>query len=163
MSPQIKARPTLYKGIRMRSRLEADYAAALDRMGYDWKYEPVCFGGEAGQWLPDFLIIKDGDKVFVEVKPVSLLDRQKGESEYDVIGRIDQILTRMSVTWLSEPDAHLHLTFWDYGAHGDILTIAAVSGQPWYTATRYIPSIWLGMGQDEKLSGMLGATAEGAV
>lgn len=27
----IKARPTIYKGIQMRSRLEADYAAALDR------------------------------------------------------------------------------------------------------------------------------------
>ena len=61
----IQARPTLYKGIRMRSRLEADYASSLDRRGIDWQYEPTCFGGPDGQWLPDF---KTGTGHYVEVK-----------------------------------------------------------------------------------------------
>jgi hypothetical protein len=61
---EIKARPTIYKGIQMRSRLEADYAPHLDTPapGWihepgqvfepDWDYEPECFAGpgEAEAW-----------------------------------------------------------------------------------------------------------------
>jgi hypothetical protein len=68
----LKARPTTYKGIPMRSRLEAAYAASLDREHQDWEYEPECFANEQGQYLPDFLI-KCGwhpmDWTYVEVKP----------------------------------------------------------------------------------------------
>lgn len=76
---KIAARPTTYKGIRMRSRLEAGYAAWLDKWGFTWEYEPQCFATERGQYLPDFLLhnvpIVDGDprrnteSVYVEVKP----------------------------------------------------------------------------------------------
>ena len=52
--PNIPARRTVYKGIEMRYRLEADYASALDRDDQPWKYEPKCFAGPDGQWLPDF-------------------------------------------------------------------------------------------------------------
>ena len=62
----IQARPTLYNGIQMRSRLEADYASCLDRGGIDWKYEPTCFAGPDGQWLPDFKTKPGG---YIEVKP----------------------------------------------------------------------------------------------
>lgn len=34
------ARPTVYKGIKMRSRLEASYAEQLDRDGAHWAYLP---------------------------------------------------------------------------------------------------------------------------
>ena len=82
-----KGRPTVYKGIEMRSRLEADYAAHLDRSGVKWEYEPTCFAGPKGQWLPDFRHHKrirfnkeDGlpDEfipVYTEIKPVSFVDR----------------------------------------------------------------------------------------
>jgi hypothetical protein len=72
--PMIPARPTIYRGIRMRSRLEAAYAQWLDACGFDWEYEPCAFGGRGGQYLPDFVIRRaevDGHyrDVWVEVKP----------------------------------------------------------------------------------------------
>lgn len=70
----IAARPTTYKGVEMRSRLEARYAQWLDAQGLEWTYEPRCFASDDGQYLPDFQI--DGVRVlgsvhpiFVEVKP----------------------------------------------------------------------------------------------
>lgn len=57
VAPPLKARPTTYKGVRMRSRLEAGFAAWLDDAGVEWQYEPECYSApELGQWLPDFLI-----------------------------------------------------------------------------------------------------------
>lgn len=60
----------------MRSRLEASFAAWLDRNGFVWQYEPWCFASEKGQYLPDFLITDDSRKllpvtspVYIEVKP----------------------------------------------------------------------------------------------
>lgn len=50
------ARPTTYNGIRMRSRLEARFAAFLDRTRWDWDYEPRAFASESGQYLPDFVL-----------------------------------------------------------------------------------------------------------
>lgn len=74
-----KARPTTYRGIEMRSRLEAGYAAWLDQWSFDWEYEPQAFASQRGQYLPDFLLKKvpearaDGKvvttDVYVEVKP----------------------------------------------------------------------------------------------
>lgn len=68
----IAARPTTYNGIKMRSRLEARFAAWLDNHHSDWmwRYEPRCFASQAGQYLPDFLILID-DKwsLYIDVKP----------------------------------------------------------------------------------------------
>lgn len=72
-----KARPTVYNGIKMRSRHEAGFAAWLDRVGFEWVYEPECIAHPTlGQYLPDFLLsdvlvlsqhrLMD---VFIEVKP----------------------------------------------------------------------------------------------
>lgn len=73
---EIKARPTTYKGIKMRSRLEAGYAAWLDEMGMEWEYEPCAFAGELGQYLPDFYIPSlrvswqhEPVPAYIEVKP----------------------------------------------------------------------------------------------
>lgn len=71
---EFKARPTTYKGIQMRSRLEAGFAAWLDKFDMTWKYEPRAFASEAGQYLPDFELpeiefIGQTKRVFVEVKP----------------------------------------------------------------------------------------------
>jgi hypothetical protein len=72
-----KARPTKYKGIQMRSRLEARFAAYLDLIGADWRYEPEAFADERGQYLPDFEIVRDGSpRQFVEVKPTASLALQ---------------------------------------------------------------------------------------
>jgi len=67
MTAQFKARPTTYRGIQMRSRLEARAASMLDAAGIDWQYEPRAFRtSDGGEYLPDFQI---GPTTFVEVKP----------------------------------------------------------------------------------------------
>lgn len=70
-----KARPTVYKGIQMRSRLEAGFAMWLDEEGLIWEYEPKAFAGERGQYLPDFAVEMSVDGAaprtgYIETKPV---------------------------------------------------------------------------------------------
>lgn len=70
----LQARPTTYRGIRMRSRLEARFAAELDRTGgVTWEYEPRAFADENGQYLPDFRVVQHDPPfrapIYVEVKP----------------------------------------------------------------------------------------------
>lgn len=57
--------PTLYRGYRFRSRLEATWARFFDAMGWRWEYEPFDMPG----WIPDF-VIYGADHVLVEVKPI---------------------------------------------------------------------------------------------
>lgn len=73
----IRARPTLYRGIRMRSRLEARVAGHLDQIGIPWLYEPDCFASQDRQYLPDFELWPDDTKsglprAFLEIKPASI-------------------------------------------------------------------------------------------
>lgn len=91
----LTARETHYKGIKMRSRLEATFAAACDRKALTWTYEPRCYASDAGQWLPDFEITYDGRSCFVDVKPPT--------------GDWAWFLPRMEIAWQSEPDAVLML------------------------------------------------------
>lgn len=146
----IPARPTVYKGIQMRSRLEADYASALDRDGETWEYEPTCFAGPDGQWLPDFRIGYDG--IYVEVKPAYLIARDTSDI-LDVYDRVDKILRQMTVAWLSEPQAAIQLIFWEYGREQveAPLSIMGTPGAPsWLTytpGTLDLPLLWPGMGQ----------------
>lgn len=67
-----QARPTMYAGTLMRSRLEASFAQDMDKRRWNWEYEPICFAGANGQYLPDFRILFDdrpGSGFYVEVKP----------------------------------------------------------------------------------------------
>lgn len=59
MSSPYYGRPTTYRGVRMRSRLEAATAAAFDRYNVPWEYEPEALQGSTGQYLPDFTVIVD--------------------------------------------------------------------------------------------------------
>ncbi|MBS7793076.1 hypothetical protein KTR66_24050 [Roseococcus sp. SDR] len=63
------ARPTSYKGRKLRSRLEAKWAAFFDSVSWHWEYEPEAIGG----WMPDFLIFGPSGRIYVEVKPDHLL------------------------------------------------------------------------------------------
>jgi hypothetical protein len=123
-------RPTTYRGIQMRSRLEADFAAWLDRTGQDWAYEPKCFAGSAGQWLPDFEHRRGGLQ-YIELKPYERSWESKGQQpDYttwmEIVGIIEDLITRVSVAWESEPDAHLMIVFWRYGGQmKDALLVAA--------------------------------------
>lgn len=100
-----RGRPTFYKGIKMRSRMEATAAALFDRFGASWEYEPMCFASEAGQYLPDFLVTgliedclddhchADMAPVYVEIKPHGLIDKQ--------------VKQRMEIVWASDPTVGL--------------------------------------------------------
>ena len=70
---------TRYKGYRFRSRLEARWAVYLDAVGWTWEYEPEGFNlGDAGMYLPDFLLRSDGREggpagtpmLWIEVKAI---------------------------------------------------------------------------------------------
>lgn len=76
MTRSIPAKPTTYKGINMRSRLEARWAAMFDMLGWSWEYEP-----EIGQaYIPDFLLHgKDGVRVYVEIKPEGIWNAERGD------------------------------------------------------------------------------------
>lgn len=144
----IPARPTLYRGIRMRSRLEADFAAFLDRAEAEWEYEPECFAGPHGQWLPDFrATLPGGPPTYFEVKPESLSPDQ-----------VDPVLERMAIAWLTEPAATLQLVIWRYG---DPLGSVSVMGFPhededdddliwWVVVGDDDLHPWPGMGQFEQ-------------
>src|SRR5690606_39101348 len=56
--------PTVYRGVLMRSRTEARWAALFDRFGWAWTYEPA----DLPLWLPDFAIHFDAGDLMVEVK-----------------------------------------------------------------------------------------------
>jgi hypothetical protein len=104
ISSPLTARATAYRGVEMRSRLEATWAAEFDAMVKDpiwhlkgWEYEPNCFASEQGQYLPDFKITfdYDGDPTYVDIKGV--LD--------DPL----PVMERMEIILASEPDATLQI------------------------------------------------------
>ena len=59
--------PTIYQGIRFRSRLEAKWACFFAEMGWSWEYEPLDLPG----WIPDFgvRVPELRRTVLVECKP----------------------------------------------------------------------------------------------
>jgi hypothetical protein len=108
--PTLKARPTVYDGIRMRSRLEAGYAAWLDQNGLEWEYEPCAFAGDGRPpYLPDFRLrdvpVLGRAKpatVYVEVKPPYWF----WAPQFDHLDNpVRWLAERMSTIYRSEPDA----------------------------------------------------------
>jgi hypothetical protein len=71
----IAAIETSYAGRKFRSRLEARWACALDKLGITWEYEQNAFELPSGSYLPDFLLrgmkgVADQDgRVWLEIKP----------------------------------------------------------------------------------------------
>lgn len=139
------ARPTTYRGIAMRSRLEATVAGHLDRWAYEWRYEGRAFGGQGGQYLPDFELSVDGElRAVVEVK---------GEELPDDLFR--DTLRRMRVVWDSEPEAFL------------CLVEAAVIRSGYYRTLGFPRASFIvqapGMAEDQFVYGALGLCACGVV
>lgn len=114
----------MYRGIQMRSRLEAEYAAELDRCiptpsltMVRWDYEPMCFAGVGGQYLPDFRVdfrsTHGPHRVYIEVKPI--------------VDDPVPLMRRMEIIWESEPDVQLTLV----ERRGAERTWAARAGSDW--------------------------------
>lgn len=100
---RVPYRPTTYNGIEMRSRLEAWWAARLDRAGITWTYEPNAFADETGQYLPDFRW--DETRGPERVKRVYL----ECKGRIGSLEALNGFLGRMEVIWSSEPEATLVL------------------------------------------------------
>lgn len=66
----IAAIPTVYNGIRYRSRLEARWAALFEILKLPAEYEPA----DLGQWSPDFLLRSKPKGMLAEVKPISTFE-----------------------------------------------------------------------------------------
>lgn len=69
MAGPTRGRTTFYNGIRMRSRLEARFAAWMDHRQWKWRYEPHAFASQRGQYLPDFLVTAQGKRFYIDIKP----------------------------------------------------------------------------------------------
>ena len=60
--------PSIYRGVKMRSKSEAKFAEWCDQHELKWAYEPegFCAGGQS--YLPDFYLSEI--RTFVEIKPL---------------------------------------------------------------------------------------------
>lgn len=108
--PYIKAKPTTFKGVRMRSRLEAKWAARLDAEKIAWEYEPKLFRlfkGKGGGYLPDFYCKRQN--CWIEVKgehwqrvdKVHALARKLGSRGMVLIATADGQCWRVPPRWQS--------------------------------------------------------------
>ena len=86
----------MYKGIQMRSRLEARFAGNLDNLHAEWSYEGEAYASGTKQYLPDFRVDEDW---FIEVKPYT------NSKENDP----NKILDAMGVIAESRPDRDTYL------------------------------------------------------
>ena len=88
MNYTIPAKPTTYKGVRYRSRLEAKWAAFFEICGISAFYEPFDLEG----WTPDFLVPNyKGSRLLVEVKPADTFDEGAASKMQFALGRCDFI------------------------------------------------------------------------
>ena len=74
---QIKAKQIIVDGIHFRSKLEARWYLFFKKLGWNVVYEPEIEG--LNGWIPDWLIIGEGFKTLVDVKPIdSIQDWEVG-------------------------------------------------------------------------------------
>jgi hypothetical protein len=78
-----------YRGVTMRSALEADFARNLDDQEIPWRYEPAIYHG----YLPDFEVVDAHPPLFIEVKPT--------------LREVPGAKRRMAAIWRSVPTALL--------------------------------------------------------
>lgn len=126
MTVAIPARPTVYEGIPMRSRMEARMAAYFDRLGWPWEYEPRAYASGGTQYLPDFEIRPSvgGPSVYLDVK-----------GAHPTLGQLDALLRRMLVIRASEPAAWLAVCSDATIAHGRF-GLCAPDSEQWHE--RYV-------------------------
>lgn len=101
MEYTIAAIPTVYRGRRYRSRLEARWAALFDLLGWQHEYEPC----DLGSWSPDFALwgCRPRNPVLVEVKPITTWCRSTARKMADAVDRYEQPCSFMILLGL-QPD-----------------------------------------------------------
>lgn len=68
-SSTLKAIPTIYRGVKYRSRLEARWAVFFDSLGIEHLFEYEGYRLPSGYYLPDFYLPGICYGTFVEIKP----------------------------------------------------------------------------------------------
>lgn len=110
---RVHAIPTKYRGVPMRSRLEAHVAAVLDQTGIPWTYEPKVYwvpGIKGSGYLPDFRLWPGRPNPwFVEVKPTGIYDDRHTDPT-DLRNAIEKLLRvryaepqATLVLWVADP------------------------------------------------------------
>lgn len=110
--------PTVYKGIQLKSRLEAQAAFLFDALGWVWEYEPQSFMLPNGvSYTPDFLI--PDLSLFVECRGY---DSEKGRRQLEgfpelmakgiKFGANGEVADKFLIL-LGDREA----CFWDHGRH----------------------------------------------
>lgn len=85
----MNAIPTIYRGIQYRSRLEAQWAAFFNLVGWRFEYEPLDFNG----WIPDFVLLGK-HPIYVEVKPLYYVEYFPSDiaAKIDASGCTEEVL-----------------------------------------------------------------------
>lgn len=101
---RVPAIPTRYRGVLMRSRLEARSAAALDRLRIPWVYEPRRFA----RYLPDFQLFPRGARPwFLEIKPPSVFGDLVGNDLRAALAKMRRIRSVYPsaglMLWIAKP------------------------------------------------------------
>ena len=119
----IKAKPTVYKNIPFRSRLEAKWAIFFDEMGIDYRYEPgiykVPINGYFMKYCPDFALLNVKTQqeiqlpIYVEIKGVNHYYEidEKNRKILESFGSSNSLLVLgsfpMSINYLYQEPDHL--------------------------------------------------------
>lgn len=95
MNEAIAAIPTEFKGVRFRSKSEAQFAWALEQSRILWKYEPKFFVA-SDNWVPDFHLCWPGKSELwnaaLEYKPQAVTDTYRTI----LAGRFEEVQSRLT-------------------------------------------------------------------
>lgn len=113
-TPRILAKPTAYRGVGMRSKLETQAAACLDALRIPWVYEPKIFSEyrRAGTgYLPDFRLWPSDTGVtwYLEIKPNSIWDPTTSPGSGTALV---EALDKMTVIQHRANDPHAVILLW---------------------------------------------------
>jgi len=91
----IQAKQVVYDGINFRSKLEARWYFFMKNLGWNIEYEPHM--ENIVGWIPDFLILGDGTKILVEVKPFQTLSDFNSDYALQTIEKIKNSLQNIKI------------------------------------------------------------------
>lgn len=133
-----EAHPTMYEGVRFRSRLEARWAVLFDYAGWTWEYEPFDLKG----WTPDFLAMfpchkldcPEHHSLLIEVKPYTSVEQFEGHPCMDFPygekwDSDERIPADASAAFGNNPD----VTHWE---------MVCGDGAAWYNIDYWVPNVW---------------------
>ena len=112
MKPGLEAEPTVYDGVQMRSKLEAQWAAALDFYEIDWAYEPQVYQLASGAlYLPDFWLPELS--TWIEVKGIGVPRLWKAEQFAEEVS--DDMIVLIGFPSQDRYISHLRLEYPQWG------------------------------------------------